>query len=171
MRKQMRKLLCAGALISGLANCVAQYNSKQKEPEQPDCSSMDLTEKVGFSTKVNPGSEHEGCYKINSGGGQYFEYFALCSPPVPGNRECYRSLAGPDKGQIELQYVSDFMGLLGYTSFIKTLSGEIKSPDGAEIPSDAEQGFKLCEELLNWALQVPKVCSELQEYKMTDEKK
>lgn len=156
------------------ADCVSSYNPKQPEPGfTDDCQSTDLKEKVGFKTVFDLGGEggkDKGCYKINAGGGQYFEYAALCNPK-PGNIECYRSLAGPDKGQIEIQYLSDFMGLISYTSFFRDSSGKIKSPSGAEIPADVETYFGVCERLLDIIPRIPKVCSELQEYERNAEDK
>lgn len=152
----MKKILALSAMA--LLSCTSP-----KVPETPDCSSMNLQEKVGFETVANPESEDPVCYKIFSSGDHFFEYLAHCKPES-GNIECYRFFAGPDEGKMQLNYTSMFFGVPVYSAVVKNTSGEIWSPGLPEIPANAAEKFEACNRLFDMTITLPKVCKELQEY-------
>lgn len=143
-------------------NCAS--SQPVEHPQQPDCSSIDLREKVGFSAEV--GSEKGSiCYKIQSGYSHFYEYLRFCKP-AEGTFEFYRHFAGLNKGGMEMDYISEFMGGLAYIHFSRTSSGEITIPSGAErLIDEVEEKFKAGAELLDSIKNTPKVCKELSEYR------
>ena len=158
----MAKINMKTALVAGALTALSCTSAKV--PETPNCSNLDLQEKVGFETVVNPKSKDPGCYKIVSAGDRFFEYLAHCKAE-PGNIECYRDFAGPNKGEMQLNYTSSFLGVPAYSAVFRSTSGKIWSPDLPEIPKSATEKFEACTKLFDWVITVPKVCKELQDYK------
>jgi len=150
------------ALIFGAMTAFACTSAKT--PETLNCSATTLEEKAGFETVINPESKDHGCYKIVSAGGHFFEYLAHCKAE-PGNIECYREFAGPNKGEMQLNYTSSFFGVPAYSAVFRSTSGKIWSPDLPEIPKSAAEKFEACTKLFDWVITVPKVCKELHDYK------
>ncbi len=178
MTKYLTPILLA--LIGGASIDCAP--AKQADsPKQVDCSSLNLQDKVGFSTKVGP--EKKVCYSIQSF--QYsipsipsaairsYEYVGLCEL-TEGTVEFYRNFAGPKKGGMEMNYIADFGGVLAHITFSRTSSGEITLPVIMEITPPAimkmkkeevEQRFQKGARLLDSIRNRSEVCRELQEYK------
>ena len=158
----MAKINMKTALVAGALTALSCTSAKV--PETPDCSAVNLEEKAGFETVVNPESKDPGCYKIVSAGDRFFEYLAHCKAEA-GNIECYREFAGPNKGEMQLNYTSSFFGVPAYSAVFRSTSGKIWSPDLPEIPKSATEKFEACTKLFDWVITVPKVCKELHDYK------
>ncbi|MBI5397935.1 hypothetical protein HZB03_00595 [Candidatus Woesearchaeota archaeon] len=164
-----------------MLGCVSSSSHTVKqEPASLSCDSLNLQEKVGFLTALNPENK-EGkliCYKIMSDGyyftDHFIEYVATCNR-VPGSIACYRDFAGPNKDEMRLELFLDadvvdvlFRGVPASVSFWRSPSGVIRT-FGTAIPANINKGFETCERALDMArdmvTKVPRICKELQEYK------
>lgn len=157
--------------LLGAASINCTPPQQAKNPEQPDCSSINLQEKVGFETVVNPEeAETETiCYKIVSRPSYFYkytglgyEYIGFCKPQG-GTMEFYREFAGPNKGEIEMNYILDFLGSYAYFLSVRSPSGKIYTLTSRPI-SELEKDFKTGAKLLDSVKNSPKVCKKLQEY-------
>ncbi len=150
-------------LSAASINCTSLQQAEH--PQQPDCSSIDLLEKVGFSAKLENSEKESICYKIRSGAGRYYEYIGFCEP-AEGTFNFYRHFAGLNKGGMEMDYIFDSRSMLAYIPFSRTPSGEMAFPPSTEVPINViEQKFKDGAELLDYVKTIPRVCKELQEYR------
>ena len=150
------------ALIGGASiNCAP---AKQVEnPKQYDCSLINLQDKVGFSVQV--GTEKKVCYSIQSTAVQSYEYIGFCEP-TEKTVEFYRNFAGLNKGGMEMNYISNFLGILAYIPFSRTSSGDITISSLMEMPrEEVEQIFQKGARLLDSTRNSPEVCRKLQDYK------
>ena|SRR3989344_1524245 len=151
-----------------------------KVSETPDCSSINLKEKIGFETILYPEDPliypiNPTCYKILSRGDNFLEYIGTCIP-ARGYIGCYRTFAGPNKGEMQLDYKGEvqldynlrlILGTHPYHRVFRTSSGRILSVDLPElIPQDAPEKFQVCTELLDLTVKLPNVCKELHDYKL-----
>ncbi len=146
--------------------------STQAEPAQKyDCSSLDLTQKVGFTTSYVSNGE-TFCYDISYEEGRHYDFIAFCDErkmPLPGYATVLREFAGPEKGLIELRVVLEVSGdSIEYIAFVREPSGEISTLPGIPkelFPENLGQLFSNGAKMLDQAKNVPEVCKELLEYK------
>lgn len=157
----MRKILATLAI----GTITTAACTSPKTPETPNCSSINLLEKVGFSTKFGPEKESI-CYRIPSGAGRFYEYIGLCEP-VGGTMQVYRDFAGPNKGEMEINYVVDFLNSHAYVPVWRSPSGKLSGflPDTPEKLEKVKENFNTGAKLLDSVKNIPQVCKELQEYK------
>ncbi len=150
-------------LSASSINCASPQQAEH--PQQPDCSSIDLSKKIGFSAKFENSEKESICYKIQSAAGLFYEYVGFCEP-TEGTFEFYQHFTSLNKGGMEMNYISAFDGVQVYIPFFRSPSGEITSPAGTEAPKEEiEQKFKDGAELLDSVKKFPQVCKELLEYK------
>lgn len=174
MNTAFGKYLSLTAALSAI-NCSpaaqqAKVSSQAGSAQKYDCSSLDLTQKAGFSTSYVANKE-KFCYDISSEEGRYYDFIANCDErkmPLPGYAAVLREFAGPEKGLIELRLVLKVSGdSIEYIPFVREPSGEISTLPGVPkeiFPKNLEQLFSNGVEMLDQAKNVPEVCKELLEY-------
>lgn len=148
-------------LTTASINCATPQQAANPVP--PDCSSLNLQEKIGFSTEFGP-EEKKVCYEIQSGAGQSFEYIGLCKP-VKGTLEFYRNFAGVNKGGMEMNFISNLMGVPAYVHFSRSPLGEINLYGSEISKEEIEQEFQRGAKILDSIKNIPEVCKELHDYK------
>lgn len=136
---------------------------------QPDCSSLDLTQKVGFETSFY----YEGnkfCYRINSNEKAYAEVLFTCDNqknPLEDRAVVIRNFAGPNLGHMQVNLILKVLpgGLFEYVPFVRNPLGEIRTPLPHAIPpTNLEQLFQDGARMLDQTKKLPSVCKELVEY-------
>ncbi len=142
-------------------NCASPQPAEH--PQQPDCSSIDLSKKIGFSAEIES-KKGNICYKIVSAAGESYEFAGFCKPEE-GTFQFYRHFAGLNKGGMEADYTSNYSGMTAYISFGRTPSGFFTFPSGIRMPEEEmEQIFKTGAEALDSIKKNPQVCKKLQKY-------
>jgi len=171
-------------LAMGCSSSTQQAKVNNPEPVEPDCSSLDLTQKVDFSTSFTFG-EDRFCYRISSRGEHYFDAIGNCDEqgrPLPKSVIVIREFAGPKAGYMESKVFLDVSGdSMDYILFNRELSGKINLLNShntpvANVPDSIEQllqngtmeqVFQNGAELLDQIKNYPAVCKELVKYKST----
>jgi len=156
MTKSITSVLLA---LLGTANINCTPSQQAEHPQKPDCSSINLQEKVGFVGKLSS-EDGDICYKILP---RFNEYIGFCEPRGR-TKEYFRVFAGPNKGEMEMNHISDFLGSHAYTPSVRSPSGKIHTLTSIPIP-ELEKAFKDGAEMLDLVKNIPHVCKELQEYK------
>ena len=137
-------------------------------PIQADCSSLDLTQKVGFSTSYIT-DENKFCYKIVSNGAYFFDSLSLCDAqgrPIPGYLEFIRDFAGPKKGEMQINSILQVSDTRKeFIPFWREASGKISTILFRDVPKDMESNFQHGAKMLDQARTLPEVCQELLKYK------
>ena len=162
-------LSLTAALLAINCSPSAQQKEVRSRPEPaPDCSTLDLKQKAGFSTSFTAEGE-KFCYGINSEEGSYYDFIANCDNqemPLQGYVAFLRGFAGPEKGFMELRIVLEVSGdSIKYVPFVRNPSGEISTLSDASVPNILEQLFSNGTTMLDQAKNFPKVCKELLEYR------
>lgn len=175
-------LLTAGCSASTPQAKVEPAKVQHPEPVEPDCSSLDLTKKVDFSTSFTFG-EDRFCYRISSRGQHYFDAIGNCDEqgtPLPKSATVIREFAGPKAGYMESKVILDVSGdSMNYLLFNRELSGKINLLDSHNTPvtsvpasieqllqdGSMEQIFQNGAELLDQIRYHPAVCTELMKYR------
>ena|SRR3989344_4598890 len=157
MKNKLYKTLLTAAL--GLSACGPNQPAESPVQDDQDCWDVDLTTKGGFKGRLT-GRDVDFCYSIFSAGNKFTEYVGLCEPQE-GNIECYRTINGPNKGAMGLQF-----GMIGYAPIAtRSPSGEITNtyPDNFMV-EDLGKRFQSCEVGLNQLLTIPEFCQQLKQY-------
>jgi len=156
------------ALLIGCSPAAQSTKVLSPEPQKPDCSSLDLTQKVGFATSFTVGGE-KSCYRIRSKENHYYDYFSNCDEqgmPLPERLEIMREFAGPKVGSMQMNYILSVSGKkIEYIPFWRDTSGKISTVPFAPIPEDLEDYFHRGSMMLDQAKNLPEVCQQLLEYK------
>ncbi len=138
-------------------------------PMQPDCSSVDLIQKVGFSTSfMNEGERF--CYRIASQENHYYDIINKCDKQgklLPEqNAVIMREFAGPRKGSMEIKAILTVSGnSMEYIPFLREPSGEISTLPFVTVPKEIGRLFDAGKNMLDQAKYIPEVCQELLKYK------
>lgn len=161
------KYLSLALLIS--CTPAAPKREAPPEPVQPDCSSLDLTQKVGFSTSFMDDGKNF-CYKIQSRGAYFFDSLWQCDAQgkqLSEQLEFIRDFAGPGKGEMDINYILNVSETRKeFIPFVRKTSGEIYSPlPFVDVPKDMETYFQQGAKMLDQAKKVSEVCKKLLEYK------
>ncbi|MDO8511133.1 MAG: hypothetical protein Q7S55_03120 [Nanoarchaeota archaeon] len=171
-------------LAIGCSSSTQQAKVNDPVPVEPDCSSLDLTQKVDFFTSFTHG-EDRFCYLISSRGEHYFDAIGNCDEqerPLPKSATVTREFAGPKVGYMELKLILAVSGYsIDYIQFYREPSGEIgtniaQNSPMFSYPDDIGQllqngiieglfqsGVSILDETKNY----PPVCKELVRYKST----
>lgn len=146
----------------------AQQTKVPTEEPAPDCSSLDLTQKVGFSTSFIV-DEIKYCYRITNEENSYSEVIFDCDDqgkPLEGHAVIIRNFTGPEKGYMQLLAVLKVSEeYIDYISFFREPSGGISTLPFAPVPDNLEELFSKGGRMLDQTKNVPQVCKELLEYK------
>ncbi len=137
--------------------------------QEYDCSSLDLTRKVGFSVSFTMAGKHL-CYRIQKvvlplQAERYLDSLAECDDygKTPKDGLVFiREFMGPEKGRLQINYVLDAAG--DYIPFWREPSGEINSPF-EPIPEEVGKLFDLTPTMLDKTKNHPQICPGLLEYK------
>lgn len=178
--------LAAALLLSCSTTPQIKAPAQEKLPAResaPDCSSLDLTQKVGFSTSFTFGGDRF-CYHISSRGEHYFSHdIGTCDEqgrPLPKSVMVTRKFAGSKAGHMQSKVILDVSGdSMEYIQFYREPSGKISLLDPqntpvADVPygielllqnGTMEQLFQNGAKLLDQMRYHPPVCKELVMYK------
>jgi len=135
---------------------------------QLNCSSLDLTKKVGFSTSFIDQGE-KWCYNIMSIEGVYSDRIYNCDnkkKPLPGTVMVTREFTGPRKDFMQLNHILNVSeNTIVYEPYWREPSGKIGTFPFVDIPKNIEQEFTRGSARLDRAKNLPEVCQQLLEYK------
>ncbi|GEM_PF-4778330 len=135
---------------------------------QPNCSSLDLTQKVGFSTAFTI-DEKRFCYGISAKENHYYDRITRCDTqgmPLPQQGIISREFAGPRKDAMELLYIQEIDGdNVKYIPFWREPSGEVSTVPTQSVPENIGQVFQKGRKMLDVLKTTPEICQQLTEYK------
>ena len=139
------------------------------KPLQSDCSNLDLTQKVGFST-VFEIEEKTFRYRINQKEKYYYDELYQCDKlqrPLPDHFMVMREFSGPKKDAMQINAVLAVHGeQMDYIPFWRDPSGTYSSVPGQSLPQpELEDMFSKGRLMLDHAKNLPGVCEKLLNYK------
>ena len=159
------------ALLIGCSPAAQPTKAPTPAPElvrEPDCSSLDLTSKVGFHTSFTI-SERRFCYAISSKENHYYDKITECDSkgmPLPQQGITIREFAGPNKGYMELIYILKVYGNdFDYIPFWRDASGKISTLPSGVMPDNIGKVLDAGKNMLDVVKTTPEVCQRLMEYK------
>ncbi|MDP3698392.1 MAG: hypothetical protein Q8R47_02290 [Nanoarchaeota archaeon] len=156
---------CAPAALS------AKVPTPAPEPREPDCRSLDLTKKVGFSASFEVKGAGKFCYHIAQKEKHFFDELYQCDEqqrPVPEHFMVMREFAGPRKDAMQINAVLAVDGKnMDYVPFWRDPSGSFSSVPDQPLPQpELEDMFYKGRKMLDNAKRIPQVCKELLDYRM-----
>jgi len=160
---------CAPAVQQAKVNNTTPAPIITSKPTQPDCSKLDLTQKVGFSTSFPvPGGE-TFCYGIFSKENHFYDKIYSCDQegrPLPDHYMIFREFSGPNKDYMEIKVVLEVQGeLMKDVPFWQDSSGKVTSVPGQPVSPELGEMFSKGRMMLDYTRKVPQVCQQLLEYK------
>ena len=169
-------LSLTAALLLGCSNAVQQAKTTTPtptiaiKPARPDCSKLDLTQKVGFETSFLVEGARRFCYGIFSKENHYYDKVYECDKerrPLPDHYMIFREFAGPNKDYMEIKVVLAVSGeLMDYVPFWQDSSGNVTSVPGQPVSNELAGMFQNGRKMLDYTRKVPQVCQGLLEYKI-----
>ena len=169
------KYLSLAALLVGCSNAAQQTKvttpaptlTITAKPAAPDCRNLDLTQKVGFSTRFDADGD-KYCYRIDRKENHFYDQLYQCDEqyrPMSDNFMIAREFAGPRKGEMQINAVRAVEGdNMDYIPFWRDPQGKITSVPHQKIQPELEDMFYRGRKMLDMTKNHPYVCLELLDY-------
>ena len=140
------------------------------KPTQPDCSNVNLTQKVGFATTFDVQGKRFR-YRIAQKEKHYYDEIYQCDEqkrPIPDHFMVMREFAGPHKYAMQINAVLAVEGdNMDYIPFWRDPSGKFSSVPNQPLPQpELEDMFSRGIKMLDSAKKIPEVCKELLDYRV-----
>lgn len=175
MNTIQKYLSLTAILATGCSPSNQQTEVSTPEPapvltQEPDCRSLDLTQKLGFKATFLVVEVGKFCYRIGSKEKHLYDEIFRCDDlnrPLPEYYMVMREFSGPNKDSMQINVVLSVSNeTMEYLPFWRDSSGKFSSLPLQSLPQqELEEMFYQGKQMLDQVREVPSVCKKLSEYK------